>query len=99
MWLEYYGYMDGIGLLTASDSLALEALARATVAWRNAAQKVRNTGEGYTAESTTLKDLRLLLNDFGLTPSSKAKLGILKAKEKSLDEKESEKMEAKLRFA
>lgn len=87
MWRKFYDQLYPIGLLTKIDIVALELLVTTYVKWREASDKAKvgiyKTQTGYVAcnplinvENRYAKDLRALLTEFGMTPSSRSRINL-----------------------
>lgn len=90
VWPILTGKLSAMGVLTTADGHALELLAEAYAEWRDASDAVREHGQTYESQtqngtiirprpevsiaSDAWRRVAKMLTDFGLTPSSRAKL-------------------------
>jgi len=86
-WRELSIYLKESGLLTKLDEIALLMLVTAYAKWRKASEKAKigvyKTDKGYvgfnpmiTVEKIYYKQLRDMLNDFGMNPSARSRIDI-----------------------
>ena len=65
-WRRMVGPLHAMGILTATDVTMLEAYCRIYSEWRKA--------ESLNDQIKAVKELRLIASEFGMTPSSRAKV-------------------------
>jgi P27 family predicted phage terminase small subunit len=95
-WRRFYQVLTDNNVLTEMDRTALEMLCIAYAKWREAAEKAKvglyETKTGYVShnplinvENRYAKELRALLTEFGLTPSSRSRIDLPMPKEAGQD--------------
>jgi len=90
-WKSLVAHLEGMGIISQPDGMALEQLCAAYAEWRDLIKDVEKVGYTYTATgaggeplikanpavamaSDAQKRIRGLLQEFGLTPSSRTKV-------------------------
>lgn len=77
-WNMFGELIQSMGLVVHSDRIALEALTCSYISWKEAyiRNRKRRTDRTERAKEREYKQFIRILSEFGLTPTSKAKIGV-----------------------
>ncbi len=98
-WHRVVPLLDGMGVLTKIDRAALEGYCVSYAKWRDAEAKLmrfgplmKPTSSGYIPQSPyvalarqSLEEMRRFMQEFGMTPSSRTRIGVLPGQEEPDD--------------